>query len=627
MLTALRSKSSKFVLKILFALLIVSFAVWGIGDIFRGGGRSVDLIEVGPQAITQVELQNEYNRQINQLRQVYGSSIDTETARALGLVNRVVNDVIARGLFAVYTHRIGMRVGDAAVRQMIQGDTSFRNDLGQFDRNRFEAWLSRNGMSEAMLVARLRNDIARGQLTTSLVAGVQAPQTLVGAIHDHRSEERVAETLRIVATDMTGVATPDDAALQTFYEAHAEDYQAPEYRAVTLLRLSPEDLAKEIRVGDEEVEAAFAARKAEFDVAEKRHLDQIVFSDQAAAQAAAEKLAAGGDFAAIAKEATGGDPIDLGTVDKAGLARTFPQLADAAFAAPEGQATAPTETMLGWHLVRVLSVEPGREATLAEFRDEVAHDLALEQAHDSIVSIANQLEDELAGGATLDEAAAALDLSLTGIAALDSTGKDPAGNAVPAAAEPGLAEAAFAAEAGEVSPLTDAADGGYYMLRVDDITPAATRPFAEVREQVTADWLSDAWAKAAAEKATAIIERLNAGESLATIATELGTQPSTSKPVMRDGSDVAANLPAAIVPQLFTLKQGEVAAVADGGDQIILRLVEIRAPTDGGDPAATADLRQSLRGELANDVVNQFMAALQQEIDVSVNNEAIDQLF
>src|SRR3546814_9380545 len=96
MLTALRSKSSKFVLKILFALLIVSFAVWGIGDIFRGGGRSVDLIEVGPVVVSQVELQNEYNRQINQLRQVYGSSIDAETARARGLVNRVVNDEIGR---------------------------------------------------------------------------------------------------------------------------------------------------------------------------------------------------------------------------------------------------------------------------------------------------------------------------------------------------------------------------------------------------------------------------------------------------------------------------------------------------------------------------------------------------
>src|SRR5690606_10345208 len=131
---------------------------------------------------------------------------------------------------------------------------------------------------------------------------------------------------------------------------------------------------------------------------------------------------------------------------------------------------------LGWHLVRVRSVEPGREATLEEYRDEVAHELALEQAHDSIVSIANQLEDELAGGATLDEAAATLDLSLSKIPALDSAGNDPAGKPVPEAAEPGLSEAAFAAEAGDVSPLTDAADGGYYMIRVDDVTPAATRP-------------------------------------------------------------------------------------------------------------------------------------------------------
>lgn len=628
MLTALRSKSSKFVLKIVFVVLIASFAVWGIGDIFRGGGRAVDLIEVGPRVVTQAELQNEYNRQLNQLRLAYGAGIDSETARALGLVDRVVSDVIGRGLFSVYTHRIGMRVGDEAVRQVIQSDTAFRNDLGQFDRGRFDAWLSRNGMSEGMLVGRLRDDIARGQLTTSLVAGVQAPQTLVTAIHDHRAETRVAETLRIVATDMTQVAAPDDAALEAFFAENPDRYQAPEYRAVTLLTLSPEDLAKEIRIPDEEIAEGFEARKAEFDVPEKRQLDQIVFPTQEAAQAAAEKLAAGGDFAAIAKEATGGDPIDLGTLDKAGLARTFPQLADAAFTAPEGQVTPPTETMLGWHIVRVRSVEPGKEATLAEHRDAVAHDLALQQAHDSIVSIANQLEDELAGGAALDEAAAKLDLPVTKIEGIDASGLDPSGTAVPAAtAEPSLPGVVFATESGEQSPLSEAADGGYFVLRVDGITPAATRPFADVRAQVTADWLADAWAKAAAEKANAIVTRVNAGESLAAVAAELGAEVKTSKPVTRDGSDAAANLPADAVQQLFALAADETAVVADGNDQIVVRLKETTEPADGADPQATAELRGTLRADIANDIVSQFMAALQQDIEVSVNDAAIQQMF
>ena len=628
MLTALRSQSSKFVLKILFVVLIASFAVWGIGDIFRGGGRTMSLIEVGPVTVTQTELQSEYQRQMVQLQSLYGSSFDAETARALGLVNRVVSDVVARSLLAVYTQQIGMRVTDDAVRQVIQGDATFRNDLGQFDRSRFEAWLDRNRMSEGELVGRLRGDIARNQLTASLITGVQAPQSLVSAVHDYRGEQRVAQTLRLAAADMPDVPAPTDAALEAFHQENVDRYQAPEYRALTIVRLSPEDLAQEIQIADDEIAAAFEARKHEFDQPERRHLDQIVFPDEAAAKAAAEKLAAGGDFVEIAREATGGAPIDLGTVDKSGLAGSFAELADAAFATPAGQVTAPTMTVLGWHLVRVLSVEPAREATLAEHRDEVAHDLALEQAHDSIVSIANQLEDELAGGAALEEVGDKLDLPLTKVEAVDATGKTPDGAQVEAVTrEPGLASLAFETEAGALSPLSDSTDGGYYVLRVDGITPAATRPLAEVRDQVAVDWLAAERAKAAAEKAASIAEQLNGGADIATLAADLRREVKTSLPLTRDGEDAAASLDPVAVETLFTLKQGEAATVADGDDQVILRLVEIRAPGDGGDPVATAELRDTLRRDLANDVVSQFMAALQQEVPVSVDQDAIDRLF
>lgn len=628
MLTALRSKSSKIVLKILFVILIGSFAIWGIGDVFRRGGRTTSLIEVGPVVVSQIELQDEYRRQLVQLQSRYGSSFDDETARALGLVNRVVGDVVSRTLLNVYTQRIGMRVTDDAVRQVIQNDSTFRNDLGQFDRARFDAWLARNSMSEGMLVARLRGDVARNQLTASLITGVQAPQTLVSAVHAYRAEQRIAQTLRLAAADMPDVPAPTETALETFHQENSDRYQSPEYRALTIVALSPEDLAREIHVGDDEIAASFEARKHEFDLPEKRHLDQIVFADETAAKTAAEKLAGGADFVEIAREATGGAPIDLGTVDKSGLAASFPELADVAFAAPAGSVTAPTKTVLGWHIVRVLSVEPARAATLAEHRDSVAHDLALEQAQDSIVSIANQLEDELAGGATIEEVSDKLSLPLTKIEAVDATGKAPDGTALEAVTkEPGLASVAFETEAGQQSPLTDSVDGGYYILRVDGITPAATKPLAEVRDQVAIDWLAAERAKAAAEKAASIVEQLNGGADIGTLAAELGREVKTSTPVTRDGEDAVAGLDQMAVEALFTLKQGEAAAVADGDDQVILRLTEIRAPADSDDPVATAELRDTLRRDLANDVLSQFMAALQQEIPVSVDQAAIDRLF
>lgn len=628
MLTALRSQSSKLLLKILFVVLIASFAVWGIGDIFRSGGRINAPVTVGSTSFTATQLQADYQRQLNQLRARYGNTLDADTARALGLPNRVVNDAVVRGLLAEYGRELDMRVTDDQVRNAIQGDATFRNDLGQFDRSRFQAWLANNRMSEAELVARLRADIMRNQLTTSLVVGVEAPQQLVKAVHDYRAEQRVAQTMRLVAANMPEVPAPTDEALQTYYDENVDRYQAPEYRAVTVVTLSPDDLAQEIKISDEEIAASFEARKHEFDQPERRHLDQIVFADEAAAQAAAEKLANGADFVEIAREATGGAPIDLGTVTKDSLAQSFSELANVAFTPAAGEVTPPTKTVLGWHIVRVISVEPAREATLAEHRDAVAHELALEQAHDSILSIANQLEDELAGGATLEEAADKLKLPLTKIAAMDDNGRAPDGKAVEVATrERELPSLAFDTPEGEQSPLTDSQSGGYYVLRVDGITPAAPKPFAEVRNQVAIDWLAAERAKAAAERAKAAVERLKAGEDMTAIATELGTTVKTSTAVTRDGEDAVAGLDPAAVDTLFTLQPGEAAAVPMGDDQLVLKLLEIREPSDGSDPAATTEVRTALRADLANDLVSQFMDALQQRIPVSVDQNAVDNLF
>lgn len=627
MLLFLRSTVSKIAIKVLFVVLVASFAVWGIGDIFQIGIRSSAPIEVGPIEIGPAELQNEYRRQFSQLQARYGGSLDTETANALGLDDRVVNDLVARTLVAVYTHRTGMRVDDETVRRAIQNDPVFRNEAGQFDRGRFDAWLRQTGMSEGALVARLRNDIARTQLTSSLVAGIYVPTTLVNAVHSYRSEARVAETLRIAAADVTGIPEPDEAALAAFHQENADRYQAPEWRAVTLVRLSPESLADEISIPEEEVAAAFESRKAEFDQPERRHLEQIVFADELTAKGAAEEARSGVEFAEIARKATGGEPIDLGTVDKQGLAGLFPQLADAAFAVPDSGISDPIETALGWHVVRVLSVEPAREATLAEHRDQIAHDLALQQATDSIVSIANQFEDELAGGATLEEAASKLDLEVTRISALDVQGKDAEGASVPPAeAEPSLAATAFETAEGELSSLVDAADGGYYVLRVDAVTPAAVRPLEAVRDRVREDWRAAQRAKAAQERAAGIVERLQGGASMAEIASELGQEVKTSNAVTRDGSDAAAWLDSGAVAKLFTLEQGGVAAAPAGDDQVIMRLAEIRQPGPTDQPTVVSQINDSLRGAMAADLVNGFMAAVQQEIPVSIDRASIENL-
>ncbi|WP_162912931.1 SurA N-terminal domain-containing protein [Rhodospirillaceae bacterium SYSU D60014] len=624
MLNTLRASVSSWVVKILFLLLVASFAVWGIGDIFRSPGQEATVAKVGDVAITGEQLSREFRREMNRLQSLFRGQLDVEQARQMGLDRRVLNDMISRTLFNVYATEIGMTVPDNLVVQQIRNDPVFRNDLGQFDRSRFNFLLQQNGLTEPEYVALLRRDIARDHLVSAVTAGVSAPPALVEALHSYRAETRVAETLLIPASSITGIPTPDDAALAAFHEGHADRYQAPEYRSVAIVELSPQELAKEIKVSDEDVRAAYEERRGGFNVPERRQIEQIVFPDEAAAKAAADMLREGLAFAEVAQRTTGGAPIDLGTVERATMLQ---ELSDAAFTPAEGQVSAPVQSPLGWHLLHVTEVEPAHAPTFEELEEELRHDIAMNQAVDSIISIANQLEDELAGGASLKEAAEQLNLNMTQIEAVSAAGKAPNGTDTALVGRPALLSLAFSTPEGEDSALTETRGGGYAILRVNSVQPPALRPLEEVREQVVADWEAAQRAEAAAEKAEAAAERVRGGEALSAVASELGLTVQTSKPVRRDAGDPAANVPQELTAKLFTLEDGGVATAAVNEGHVVAQLTEIEPADAATDSVRVNDLRRTVTEAMTGDIITQFGDALRREVEVTTNPSAIDALF
>lgn len=622
MLTALKAQASSWIVKILFALLILTFGIWGIGDIFRVGGRDTAVAEVGPEKISGQEFLREFRAEVNRLQPLFGGRLESEQARQLGLADQVLANLVARALFDVHAADIGLAVSDEQIAQHIRDDSAFRSEQGQFDRLRFDLVLRQNGLTEAGYVERLRRDIAREQLTGA-AAAVTAPRTMAEIIRGYRAERRVAETLLIADAAASDPGPPDEATLAAFHEENAGRYQAPEYRALTVVRISPADIADEIKVSEDELNEEFLIRRDEFDVPERRRIEQIVLADEAAAQAAAERLRQGADFAEVARETTGGEPVDLGTVERGGM---LPELADAAFATPEGAASPPVESPLGWHILRAVTVEPGVTATLDALRDQLTREIALRQAADSVISIANQLEDELAAGAGLDEAAGRLGLKVQTVAAVDAGGKAPDGTPAPdIAGDAALLSLAFATAVGEPTPLTETDEGGYMIVRVDGTTPAALRPLAELREQVVADWQTAERAKAAEAAAEAIAGRLRAGEDIAAIAAERGLTVGRSKPFTRDTGDPEANVLAALGAKLFALGVGETTTGDHPEGHVVARLVEVQpaAPDD----AATAALQASLTEAMSRDAIDLYGAALRREIDVTTNPRAIDALF
>ncbi len=533
MLVAIRKRTASFFVKALLVLLVVSFALWGIGDVFRGGSRTTAVAEVGDVEIRPDQFNKEFQREMTRLRGVFGGELDLERARALGLADSVLGRMINDILFAQGANALGVAISDDLVSGEIRNTRAFRDSRGTFDRARFEQVLQSNRLTEDGYVALVRGDLTRAHFLDSVQAGAAAPRTLVAAMYNYRQEKRIADLLRVADGAMTGIPEPDDETLAAFHTDKAGRFTAPEYRALTVVTLTAEDLAKEIAISEDALREAFEAREDEFDRPERRRLQMMVLDDEDAAKRAYGMLGEGRDFAGVAKEVANADAetLDLGWVTRDQL---LPELADAVFSPQEGGYGEPVKSPLGWHLLRLVAKEPARRQTLDEVRQALTAELARDRAIDSLVNLANRLEDELGGGATLEEAASSLNLKLTKIPAIDRGGRSAGGDPV-RSLPPGnqfLATAFQTAEDTE-SVLTEAGTDAYFIVRVDSIMPPALRPLDSIRAGVTGAWKAERRAEKAKETAEAILTRLRDGVELAAVAAEMRLGIKTTEPFTR----------------------------------------------------------------------------------------------
>ena len=625
MLMQMRKPVAKIVTLLLFSVLILSFAVWGIGDIFRGSGRASSVAVVGETEIDQQDFSRALTRELNRLQSTFGTRLDIDQARAFGVVDQVLQQLINRALFDEQARRLGLVVSEQQIKDRIIAEPAFHNEFGEFDRNRFVQVLRGTGLSEDQFVDTLRKDIRRQQIADAATGSLTAPETLTKALYAYDQERRIGETITIPLSSVADPGQPDEAAISAFYEEHSESFMKPETRSVALLQLHSADLAQEIAVSDEELEAEFEERRADFVTPEQRTLEQIVLPDEAAAQQARQALDDGADFATVAEDTTGSAPLDLGTFAREELANEFPDLAEAAFSTEAGVVSQPVESGFGWHLIHVTAVDPGHEPTFDEVKDELKHDIAMRQSVDSMISIANQLDDELAGGARLEEAASRLDLQVTAIPAIDEHGNDADGQAIEGLPPlddllPVLQETA----PGEESLLTETSDGNYFVLRVDGVAPAAPRALDQVRDEVVTRWQATERDRLARERAEALVARAEEGLQLRALAEDEGLAHRDSEPLTRGGEGESGPGDRALAGQLFALEKGEVTSYRAGDSYTVAKLVEIRA----ADPAAAGEaldaVRESLSVSLENDLLTQFSNALRQDFGLSINSQLIE---
>jgi peptidyl-prolyl cis-trans isomerase D len=349
-----------------------------------------------------------------------------------------------------------------------------------------------------------------------------------------------------------------------------------------------------------------------------------VFGSQEEAQAAADRIAKGEAFLDIAKERKLTEKeIDLGLLTKAAIIDQA--VANAAFALKEDGVSAPVKGRFGIVLVRVVKIEPEQVRPFDEVRDELRKDLANERARAEILPLYDKIEDERSVGRPLAEAAANLKLAARTIE-VNRQGITPSGKPeanVPDAQR--LITQAFNAEVGiENDPLQ--VQGGYVWYEVAGITPERDRTLDEVKEEVETRWRNDQVANLLRAKATELLEKLKAGTSFDEAAKAAGLKVETRAEIKR--GNAVAPFSARTIDAIFrTAKDANaIADAAAPGEQVVFRVTDITMPEIDPNSEEVARLREALNQGFSTDVFGGYLAYLQRQVGVTINENALKQV-
>ena len=626
MLRGMRQASAnwlgRIVMAVVLGMIAISFAIWGIGDIFRGFGRST-VAKIGSTEITTEQFRQIYNDRIQQLGRELGRPISPDQARLLRLDQQLAGQLVAEAALDQRARQLRLNVSDAEVARQIMADPTFKAPNGQFDRARFEQIIRNAGFTEQRFTNEQKRLTMRREVADTVQAELTPPKAMADAQNRYDNEQRAIDYVVLDRAKAGDIPAPMPEQIAKYYDEHKSEFRTPEYRSVALLSVAAADLAKPGEVTDTDAKRFYDANPARFGTPERRQIEQISFPSADEAQAAAARLEKSElTFEALAKERGLSDKdIDLGLVTKTGIIDKA--VAEAAFSLKEGEISQPVKGLFGTMLVHVVKIEPENIKPFDQVAAEIKQGLATDRARGEIASIHDKVEDERAAGSRLTEIAQKLNLKARTIDAIDRQGRDADGKPISDLPAANVISSVFGSDVGVENEPVQMTGGGYLWFEVLGVKPPRERTLDEVRAQVEERWRASQVAERLQAKAKELVDKVKGGTSLNDVASADGLNVQTTFGIKRSGN--AASMPPAVVNGVFATPKDGVGS-AEGKEpteRIVFHVTDISVPAFDAASPEGKKISDTMRQSMTQDLLAQYVSRLQTDLGATINMDAV----
>ena len=627
MLEDIREKSQGLTAKIILGLIILTFAVAGVGSYTNSVDTSV--ATVNGEAISQQAFNKAYQAQRSRMAQQFGEMFDTLSNDANYMANfrqGVLDNLINEKLIDQNSEALAIRVSDARLKETIRKMPEFQVD-GVFDNNRYLAIINQAGFFQSSNFRDyLRVEMTRRQLSQALVAtefNLPYQEKLQLALQNQTRDIRFAT---ISAEQFKAKVELTDEEINNYYLANQARFENKKQVKVDYISLNVTDIAKGINVTDAELTKYYQENLASFTETEQRRISHILIEftdgnaeDEAAktqAQAVLTRLEQGEDFAALAKEVSndtfsGENGGDLDWLESGVMEESFD---DAALAlANIGDYSQLVITSFGYHVLKLTDYKAEAIQSFEDVQAELRIKLGNELAQDKFFA----LQQEMARISfefpdSLEDAASEVNVVIQTSPWLLSSG-----NSVPFD-QAKVIEAAFSdmvLQDNMNSDLIEVNDDVALVLRLNTFQAANVKPLIEVEAQIKDILVNQKATEQAQQTVDALLADFNAGTDITAQLTALNTSFVSKAKVARYSPEIDQSISRAAFVLPHPVNGGISASTValSNGD---LALVEVTA-VDVRESAANPNLAQQQTSQLAQSAYQSFVNSLKVDAEIT----------
>ena len=570
MISKFASMRDSWFTKIILTVTALSFmSLFGVTGYINSANNNKTVMKVDKFAVSQSEFSHMLQKELSKLRAT--GMLDEESDNFTEIKNELINSLAKSKLDSLIIEntmkKYNVDFTDSLIRNIIYIMPQFLNQNGQFDREAYKWFLSRNNQTENELIQDIKRNVARKVMIDSQVAYANIPEVMVQQMMKVLGQRRTFKYVKVVNDEAKITRQPTEDELDQYYEDLSEEFTIPEKRNISVLFLSLDDIEKNIQVTDEEINAYYKEHIEEFEQPEQREVLQMVFENKDEAEKAAAGLASGSDFVKVAVEnGQNAEDVNLGFVAQSDLSD---ELAEVVFGLKDGEISPIVNIADSWQIIKVVGSKAAAKVDRQQANAQIISQIRQDKAYEGSADVMAEIEDKIGAGATLEEVAdvyGVKPIKVTNLSEAGTVDKIANDTVAEAMTHKDVVDTAFSYNEGEISQAVED-DNGIVVVRVDEIIAEHLQPREEAEARIKKIWLENEKSAITQETVDNIEHDLDAGDALNEVATRYGLRVTSTMPLNRQ--ETFADLPAEDIMTLFTQPKNQ-AKIVKAGDNFIV---------------------------------------------------------